>query len=176
GTGAFRTAALGEIPETKAQVPGGGALSLVLYTPVTMYDGRSGNNAWLQELPDPVSKIDWDNYVAIAPSRAKALGVSDYEMKADVVTVDVGHAKFDLPVHVQPGLHPDVAAIAVGYGRTAAGRVGNKVGQNAFNAIQATGGRFGWSGMPVRLTKTGRQMPMACVQGHQYTEDRPIIF
>jgi molybdopterin-containing oxidoreductase family iron-sulfur binding subunit len=97
-------------------------------------------------------------------------------MKADVVTVDVGHARFDLPVHVQPGLHPDVIAIAVGYGRTAAGRVGNKVGQNAFNAVQATGGRFGWSGMPARLLKTGRQTPLACVQGHQYTEDRPIVF
>ena len=174
GVGTFRPAALGGIPEIVP--PSGDALSLVLYTPVTLHDGRSGNNAWLQELPDPISKIDWDNFVAIAPSRAKALGISDYEMRADVVVVDVGHAKLELPVHVQPGLHPDVIAIAVGYGRTAAGRVGNKVGQNAFNAIQATGGRFGWSGMPARLTKTGRQMPLACVQGHQYTEDRPIVY
>lgn len=172
----FRPAALGGLPAAGSPPATGDALSLVLYTPVTLYDGRSGNNAWLQELPDPVSKIDWDNYVSIAPSRAKALGISDYEMRADVVTVDVGHAKFDLPVHVQPGLHPDVIAIAVGYGRTAAGRVGNKVGQNAFNAVQATGGRFGWSGMPARLLKTGRQTPLACVQGHQYTEDRPIVF
>jgi len=174
--GAFRPAALSEIPEPGPQALSGGTLSLVLYTPVSLYDGKSANNAWLQELPDPVSKIDWDNYVSIAPSRAKALGVSDYEMKADVVTVDVGHAKFDLPVHVQPGLHPDVIGIAVGYGRTAAGRVGNKVGQNGYALAQATGGRVGLSGIPARLTKTGRQTPLACVQGHQYTEDRPIIY
>ena len=176
GAGAFRAAALSEIPATKAQVPSGGALSLVLYTPVTMYDGRSANNAWLQELPDPVSKIDWDNFVSIAPARAKALGVSDYEMKADVVTIDVGHAKFDLPVHVQPGLHPDVIAIGLGYGRTAAGRVGNKVGQNGYALAQATAGRVGLSGIPARITKTGRMTPLACVQGHQYTEDRPIVY
>jgi molybdopterin-containing oxidoreductase family iron-sulfur binding subunit len=176
GGGAFRPAALSEIPDVAAPALSGGALSLVLYTPVALYDGRSANNAWLQELPDPVSKIDWDNYVSIAPSRAKALGVSDYEMKADVVTVDVGHAKFDLPVHVQPGLHPDVIAIAVGYGRTAAGRVGNKVGQNGYALAQATAGRVGLSGIPARLTRTGRMTSLACVQGHQYTEHRPIIY
>jgi len=175
GAGAFRTGALAEIPGAPAP-SAAGALSLVLYTPVTMYDGRSANNAWLQELPDPISKIDWDNYVSIAPSRAKELGVSDYEMRADVVTVDVGHAKLDLPVHVQPGLHPDVIAIAVGYGRTAAGRIGNKVGQNGYALAQATAGRVGLSGIPARITKTGRQAPLACVQGHQYTEDRPIIY
>ena len=175
-SGAFRPEALSEIPATRAPAPSGGPLSLVLYVPVTQYDGRSGNNAWLQELPDPVSKICWDNYVSIAPSRAKELGVSEYEMKADVVTVDVGHAKFDLPVHVQPGLHPDVVAIAVGFGRTAAGRVGNQVGQNGYALAQATGGRIGLSGIPARVTRTGRRAPLACVQGHQYTENRPIIY
>ncbi len=172
----LRPAALAAIPSEAAPLPSGGALSLVLYAPVTQYDGRSANNAWLQELPDPVSKICWDNFISIAPSRAKSLGVSDYEMRADVVTIDVGHAKFDLPVHVQPGLHPDVVAIGVGYGRTAAGRVGNKVGQNGFSLAQVTGGRIGLSGIPARISKTGRQMPLACVQGHQYTEDRPIIY
>src|SRR5205085_7413267 len=155
--GSFRPAGLAQIPAFTPAPATSGELTLALYTPTTLHDGRSGNNAWLQELPDPVSKIDWDNYVAIAPSRAKALGVSDYEMRADVVTVDVGHARFELPVHVQPGLHPDVAAIAVGYGRTAAGRVGNRVGQNGYALAQATGGRLGLSGIPVRLSKTGRQ-------------------
>jgi len=181
GGGSFRPAALASMPEPPA-APAADELSLVLYAPNNLYDGRSANNAWLQELPDPVSKIDWDNYVAIAPSRAKALGISDYEMRADVVTVDVGHARFDLPVHVQPGLHPDVAAIAVGYGRAAAGRVGTKVGQNAYALAQVTGGRVGWSGIPVKLSKTGRQMPLACVQGHQYLQSkyekkpRPIVY
>ncbi|TMQ63821.1 MAG: 4Fe-4S dicluster domain-containing protein [Candidatus Eisenbacteria bacterium] len=171
----FRNDALQALSAAK-RPEGDGSLQLVLYTPVTLYDGRNANNAWLQELPDPVSKITWDNYVSISPSRAKALGVSDYEMKADVVTIDAGHAKFDLPVHVQPGLHPDVVAIAIGYGRTAAGRVGNQVGQNGFALAVATGGRIGLTGIPVRIAKTGRIAPLACVQGHQFTEHRPIIY
>ncbi len=171
----FRSESLASLPEP-VPATGEGSLQLVLYAPVTLYDGRSANNAWLQELPDPVSKVCWDNFVSIAPSRAKALGVADYEMRAEVVTVDVGHAKFDLPVHVQPGLHPDVVAIGLGYGRTAAGRVGNRVGQNGYALAAVTGGRVGLSGIPVKITKTGRIAPLAMVQGHQYTENRPIIY
>jgi len=174
----FRGESLASIRDASAAPAGanGAALQLVLYTPVSLYDGRFANNAWLQELPDPVSKVCWDNYVAIAPSTAKKLGIRDYEMKADVVTVDAGHAKFDLPVHIQPGLHPDVIAVALGFGRTAAGRVGNKVGQNAYALAQETAGQIGVSGIPVRISRTGAIAPLAMVQGHQYTEDRPIIY
>jgi molybdopterin-containing oxidoreductase family iron-sulfur binding subunit len=168
----FRTESLSSLPGFKQ----GDGLQLVLYAAIPMYDGRNGNNAWLQELPDPVSKVCWDNYVSVSPSRAKALGITDYEMKADVVTVDVGHAKLDLPVHVQPGLHPDVVAVALGYGRTAAGRVGNNVGQNSFALTAVTGGTISTSGVPVKIVKTGRITPLAMVQGHQYTEHRPIIY
>jgi molybdopterin-containing oxidoreductase family iron-sulfur binding subunit len=171
----FRAASLASLRAAGAG-PDEGSLSLVLYAPVTMYDGRSANNAWLQELPDPVSKICWDNFVSISPSRARQLGVRDYEMKADVVTVDVGHSRFDLPVHVQPGLHDHVVAIGLGYGRTAAGRVGDKVGQNGFALAEATGGRVGLSGIPIRITRTGKIAKVAAVQGHQYTENRPIIY
>jgi molybdopterin-containing oxidoreductase family iron-sulfur binding subunit len=171
----FRSESVSSLPEWTGGA-GNGSLQLVLYAPVTMYDGRDANNGWLQELPDPVSKVCWENYVSIAPSRAKALGVTDYEMRADVVTLDVGHAKVDLPVHVQPGLHPDVVSVALGYGRTAAGRVGDKVGQNGFALAEATGGTIAMSGIPVRIVKTGRIAPLAMVQGHQYTEHRPIIY
>jgi Fe-S-cluster-containing dehydrogenase component/anaerobic selenocysteine-containing dehydrogenase len=171
----FRGEAMSSLPALKQGSDAEG-LQLALYTPITVYDGRFANNAWLQELPDPMSKCTWDNYVAIAPSRAKALGVWEYEMKADVVTVDVGHAKFDLPVHVAPGLHPDVVGIAIGYGRTAAGRVGNGVGQNAYRLAEATAGRIGMAGIPVRLTKTGRTAPLAVVQMHHTTDHRPIVY
>jgi len=170
----FRADALGSLPGSAPAAEG--SLSLVLYAPVSMYDGRSANNAWLQELPDPISKVCWENYLAVAPSRAKALGLKQYEMKADVVTIDAGHAKFDLPVFIQPGLHPDVVAIGLGYGRTAAGRVGNQVGQSGFALAMATEGRIGMSGIPVRIQKTGTIVRLASTQGHQYTLDRPIIY
>jgi MoCo/4Fe-4S cofactor protein with predicted Tat translocation signal len=170
----FRSDSLSRLPEPAT--PTEGSLSLVLYAPVSMYDGRSANNAWLQELPDPIAKVSWDNFVAMAPSRARALGVQTYEMKADVVTIDAGHAKFDLPVLVQPGLHPDVVAIGLGYGRTAAGRVGDRVGQNGFTLAVATGGRIGTSGIPVQVAKAGRIVPLAISQGYPVTLDRPIIY
>jgi molybdopterin-containing oxidoreductase family iron-sulfur binding subunit len=172
---ATRPGSLGA-PLPSAATPENGALTLVLYESVMMADGRSANNPWLQELPDPVSKICWDNYAAVSPTRARQLGVREYEMKADVVTLDVGQARFDIPVHVQPGLHDDVIAVALGYGRTAAGITGNKVGQNAFALAEATGGRIGFAGIPVRVSRTGKIAKIACVQGYQNTLDRPIIY
>jgi len=176
---AFRSASLASLSVT-AKRPDEGSVSLVLYTPVSMYDGRSANNAWLQELPDPVSKVCWENYAAVSPATAKRLNVTQSvdspAMHGDVITVDVGHARVDLPVVIQPGLHDHVVAVAIGYGRTAVGRVGDKIGQNGFALAEATGGRVGLTGIPARLTKTGRRAPLASVQGHQYTEHRPIIF
>ena len=180
----FRAAALAALPGPIPDLPSE-SFSLVLYPSIAQLDGRNANNAWLQELPDPISKICWDNYLAIAPAAAKRLGLTgatESVLASDLVTVDAGHARIDLPVHIQPGLHPGVVAIAAGYGRTAAGRVGNRVGQNAYPLAQVTGGGIGWSGIPVRLTRTGRRVPLASVQGHQYvqgdreTVKRPIIF
>jgi len=173
----FRSGSLAGLPAMTLR--SGNSLTLVLYTPTTLYDGRSANNAWIQEVPDPVTKIAWDNVAMIAPSRAKQLGltgITESVLASEVITIDAGHAKIDLPIHVQPGLHPDVVAIALGYGRTAAGRVGNRVGQNAFALAEVTGGRIGTAGITVRVQNTGRRARVAMVQGHQSTENRPIIF
>jgi Fe-S-cluster-containing dehydrogenase component len=166
----FQGGALASMPA----MPAAGAkdaLQIVLYEPISVGDGRFANNAWLQELPDPVSKICWDNFAALSPARAKALGVGEYEQRSDVITVDVGHAKVDLPVHVQPGLHDDVVGIALGYGR-----VGNRVGQSGYALAAATGGRMGFSGIPARVSRAGRIAPLAMVQIHHQDEDRPVAF
>ncbi len=173
----FRSGCMAGLPEMGARAEG--SLTLVLYAPVSMYDGRSANNAWLQELPDPVTKVSWDNVALVSPSRAKQLGLigpTESVLASEVILVDAGHAKIEIPVHVQPGLHPDVIAIAIGYGRTASGRVGNRVGQNAYALAQATGGRIGTAGIPVKVQNTGRRAPVAMSQGHQSAENRPIIY
>ncbi len=173
----FRSGSTAGLPEPGTRADG--SLTLVLYTPTSMYDGRSANNAWLQEVPDPVTKITWDNVALISPSRAKQLGLTgptESELSSEVILVDAGHAKVEIPVHVQPGLHPDVVAIAIGYGRSAAGRVGNRVGQNAFMLAQATGGRIGTAGISVKVSNTGRRASVAMTQGHQSAENRPIIY
>ncbi len=142
-----------------------GDFRLALYATVAQHDGRHANNAWLQELPDPVTKITWDNYVSIAPATAKKLGLNE----GDIVVLTAGATKLDAPIHIQPGLHPQALTIAVGYGRKNAGKVGNDVGVNAY-ALGTT-----WSGIPAQIAKTGRSMTLACTQGHQTMEGRPII-
>ena len=74
-----------------------------------MYDGRSANNAWLQEMPDPISSVTWDNYLNVGPTLAAKLSLS----QDDVVEVSSGDVKAELPVNIQPGLHSASVAAAV---------------------------------------------------------------
>ena len=85
-----------------------------------LYDGRFANNGWLQELPDAITKVVWDNPALISPADAKALNL---EM-GDLVEITVGNAKATVPVFPQPGQAPGSISLVLGYGRTAAGRVG----------------------------------------------------
>ncbi len=91
-------------------------------------DGRHANNGWLQELPRPFSKLTWDNAAILAPATAERLGVGSH----DRLTVRAGGREVVLPVWVQPGQAPDTIGVAVGFGRTAAGRVGNGVGTDVY--------------------------------------------
>src|SRR5690606_18394143 len=85
-----------------------------------LYDGRYANLGWLQELPDLIGKLTWENAALIAPSTAKALGVTD----GDVVTLTVAGASVEIPVLQAPGQAKGSVRVALGYGRTAAGQIG----------------------------------------------------
>jgi MoCo/4Fe-4S cofactor protein with predicted Tat translocation signal len=87
-------------------------------------DGRFANNGWLQELPHPVSKIVWDNYVAVSPKTAGELGVHSN----DLLAVTVGGARAVIPVLVQPGHADRYLSVELGYGRTNAGPIGSGIG------------------------------------------------
>lgn len=142
---------------------------LVLYPTVQLGDGKFANVSWLQELPDPVTKIVWDNYLMVSPETAKKEKLKE----GDVVALTVGKRTIEVPVHVQPGLHDEVLALAVGYGRTGAGNVGNGVGVNAFQlALVGDGGRAICSGLGASIKKTGRWYELACPQGHHQLEGR----
>ena len=102
-----------------------------------MGNGYQSNNPWLQELPDPVTKVTWDNYLTINPAHAKKLGlknwhVSDGALNGDVVLVKMGKKSLKVPVYIQPGQKQNVLGLAFGYGRNESGKVGNGVGVNAF--------------------------------------------
>lgn len=163
--------------------PSGNDLELVLYSTVQLGDGRLANIGWLHELPDPVTKIVWDNYAMISLGTAKKLGLlgsdeksmMDYQRKVPVVEVVVGSRKVKLPAHIQPGLHDGVVAIAVGYGRTDAGKVGNGIGYNAYDLAEAKGDALVFSGAKVTLNKTSERYPIACTQGHHAMEGRQLV-
>ncbi|HKS76777.1 MAG TPA: Fe-S cluster-containing hydrogenase [Terriglobales bacterium] len=175
----FSTQAIGAI--TKAQRPEPGAFALVLHPTVAMLDGRNAYNPWLHELPDPITKVTWDNYASISPCAAQRLGVED----GDVVRMENASGSgpaFDLPVCVQPGQHDQVVAVALGYGSKLSARFANVgpqwldanvsvgdngvVGLNAASLLRLSDGVLQYDATQVKVSRTGRQRELASTQTH----------
>ncbi|TKC07546.1 TAT-variant-translocated molybdopterin oxidoreductase [Pedobacter frigoris] len=146
-------------------------IELQVYESIPMRDGKHANNAFLQELPDPVSKVTWDNYIALAPKFAEKLGFKEF----DVVSVkdDRGYT-IELPVLIQPGQAQGTASIALGYGRTKVGKAGDGVGQNAYPFVSFTNGTTKYA-TTVKLSGTGKREELAQTQTHHSFEGRNII-
>jgi Fe-S-cluster-containing dehydrogenase component len=137
---------------------------LHFYESVALRDGRHANNPWLQELPDPISKVTWGNYAAVSPKLARKLGLSE----GDVVALKTEKGQLQLPVFLQPGQHEKSISVALGYGRKQVGKAGQDVGVNVFPLR-------GHSAANVTLEKTGRAVKLASTQSHFYMDGRPII-
>jgi molybdopterin-containing oxidoreductase family iron-sulfur binding subunit len=132
---------------------------LILVPDARVFDGRFANNGWLQELPDAITKITWDNALLISPATARDIGVNDGE----VAVVEARGASLELPVYVLPGMARNCAVAALGYGRTAAGQVGNGVGVDTFR-LRTTAAPNILSG--VTISGTGRRYDLATTQDH----------
>lgn len=188
--GPFRAAAVRPVP--KAARPATGALALVLYPKVGVLDGRHAANAWLQELPDPVSKVTWDNYACLSPAAAAGLGVKD----GDVIRLEAGpeRAALELPAWIQPGQHDGTVAVALGYGGVlterfagagkrwrwgrASGGPDGRVGKNAAELLALDDGTLRYARLDVTLARTGRTSPLACTQSHHTVRnpgDVPLV-
>ncbi|MBE37323.1 MAG: quinol:cytochrome C oxidoreductase [Flavobacteriales bacterium] len=116
-------------------------IELQLYLKSSIGIGVFSNNPWLQELPDPISKVTWDNYLTISPSYAKELGlknwhVSNGALDGDMVVISVNKKELRCPVYIQPGQAHGVLGLAFGYGRTIVGKSGEGVGVNAFSLYE----------------------------------------
>lgn len=169
GAGATARSA-GEAPATTGGAKG--KLMLVLYPSVAMLDGRHAHNPWLQELPDPVTKVTWDNYASFSPATAKRLGLQD----GDVVGVN----GVELPAFTQPGQHDDVVAIALGYGRKGTDRFAKIGPQWLLRRVQLTPGelvgqRVSHLSGEVTIEKTGKFRALATTQRHSRLEGRDIV-
>lgn len=102
------------------------SLEIVLATDSKVYDGRFANSGWLQEVPDPVTKLTWENALLVGPKTAEALGIKD-EM---LVTLTVGNQTLEVPALLSPGQALGSVKLSLGYGRTAAGRIGGNLWGN----------------------------------------------
>ena len=131
-----------------------------------MDDGRYANNGWMQELPDPVTKITWDNAVLVSRKTARELGVAN----GDVVEISLNGKTVSGPIWTQPGMADYSLGLALGYGRERAGRVGTGVG---FNAYKIFSGKYIETGATIR--KTGETYVIATTQSHWSMEGRPAV-
>jgi MoCo/4Fe-4S cofactor protein with predicted Tat translocation signal len=159
------------ISQSNALAKGGeNAVELNVYENVAVGDGKVANNPWLQELPDPVSKVTWDNYVAIAPKYAQSLGINEF----DLVEVKTDKYSLTLPVLLQPGQAVGTVSIALGYGRSKAGKAAAEVGKNAFPFLTFVNGTFQTS-TAATISKAGGTYELAQTQTHHSIEGRNII-
>jgi Fe-S-cluster-containing dehydrogenase component/anaerobic selenocysteine-containing dehydrogenase len=130
-------------------------------------DGAFANNAWLQELPQPDTKLTWDNAALVSPASARALGVAT----GDRVEVQCGERRLEAPAWVLPGQPDATITLALGYGRTRAGRVGDGVGVDAYRLRTA---QAPWSaGATVR--KAAGHHDFATTQNHASMEGREPV-
>jgi len=153
-------------------------IEVVIYEKTGLGWGAQANNPWLQELPDPVTKVTWDNYVLMNPDEMREKGFNvlmGQEQLSDTVDVTIGTKKLSLPAVAQPGLPKGVVAIAVGYGRTAAGKTANGIGANAFSLVGTSGGYYQFNVSGASISGSTGKYNIAATQTHHTMMGRQIV-
>lgn len=148
--------------------PASSGMEIVFEPDDTIWDGRFTNNAWLQELPKPLTKLTWDNAALINPATAARLGVTDN----DLVQITLGGRSVQAAVSRQPGEPDDVVVVSLGYGRTAGGSVLEGTGFNAYAIRTSTAP---WFDMNPQISKTGRTYALALTHEHWSMENRDLL-
>jgi molybdopterin-containing oxidoreductase family iron-sulfur binding subunit len=157
----------------KTTKPGPGLLSaenleLVLDRDSKIDDGRFANNGWLQEVPDPITKLAWDNAAIISPASARELGVES----GDMVRLTLDGRNLEVAALVIPGQADYSVALALGYGRTATGRVGRGVGFNAYGLRTTAAPDIA---LGLKVARVGRRYRLASTTDHFTMEGRDLV-
>ncbi len=142
--------------ELRATDEAAGDVELAFVPDPALRDGRFANNGWLQELPEPLSKLTWDNALMMSPATAEGLGLAH----GDVARVGSAGRTAELPVFILPGVAAGAATVWLGYGRTSAGRIGDGVGVDVYPLRD--GGAFSLA----TVEPTGTRAVLATTQNH----------
>jgi molybdopterin-containing oxidoreductase family iron-sulfur binding subunit len=150
----------------------GDGLTLVVYPSPALYDGRGANRPWLQELPDPVTKVTWSTWIEIHPATAADLGIAE----GDHVEVTTAAGSITAPAFLYPGLRRDTVAVPIGQGHTAFGRYAEGRGANAYALLGAEPAAFGGVAhyASVTIRPTGTHERLAKTSGRSRQLDRGI--
>lgn len=141
----------------------GEGVNIVTYQKFAIGNGEMANNPLLHEMPDPITKATWDNYIMVSSLDAKEQGIKS----GDVLKLEANGHQVTIPAVVQPGVAQGTVAVAVGYGRKISGKVGTGLGDNAYPFAKKN--VFG------KLAKTGAHRGLALSQTHQSMEGRDIV-
>ena len=168
-TTAFEAGTPGGIAQLSGYSISGG-LTLAITPSYALLDGSQSNNSWLQELPDPITKVTWGNVAMMSKQTAESLGA----VQGEVLRFSTQAGSIELPVFIQPGMTNNVVSIGLGYGRTSGGKVLEGVGANAYSILTPNAGYY----ISAKAEKVGRSEKIATTQGHHAIEryDKPSPF
>jgi MoCo/4Fe-4S cofactor protein with predicted Tat translocation signal len=139
-----------------------------IFTVSNLYDGRFANNGWLQELPDPITRLTWDNVLSIGSADAKRLGLNN----GDMARLEAGGRSVELPVWIAPGQADKSIGLMLGYGQIGIGKIAEGVGVNVSRVRSLDSFDIGTG---ARLTSVGSSYDLASVQSQATMEGRPIV-
>jgi Fe-S-cluster-containing dehydrogenase component len=149
--------------------PSGKELEISFFETVNIGNGQYASNPWLMEMPDPVTRTSWGNYLAVPVNFdgvRTMVGFQDLK-DGDLVELSIGSSKYTVPVMQQFGQMPGTVAIALGYGRTGAGATGNNIGVNINPDVTLVNGyRQNYNSNVSVSRKTGEEKDFSCVQYH----------
>ena len=155
------------LPQIEASIkPAPAGFEVAFYPSPHTYDGRYANNGWLQEAPDPMTKLVWDNAALISPKTATGLGVVD----GDYLSISVGGKQLTTPAMIMPGHADNSMSLALGYGRNACGRVGQGVGHRS-EALRTSGAFY--IAADAKVSKAAEHYRLVTTQEH-HTLVEPI--
>lgn len=148
--------------------PSADVVEIVFEPDPTIWDGQFSNNAWLQELPKPLTKLTWGNAVLVSPATAAQFGLNE----EDVVQITLDGRSIEAPVFIQPGQADNSLALSLGYGRSRGGKVLEGLGYNAF-AVRST--TAPWFSTQAEIKKTGKTEHLVTTRDHQTMENRDLV-